>query len=85
MRQFLYLVYDAKVQTYAMPYFAQTDAAAQRSFADAVNQDGTMISRHPEDFSLVVVGSVDDGTGLVSPSQMPTVVCTGLQAKRKET
>lgn len=50
-------VYDSKATTYTPPHPSQTKETAIREFSTLVNDGGkTMISQHPEDYSLFVVG-----------------------------
>ncbi len=80
MRQGLYCVYDAKIGNYSMPYFAQTDAQAIRSFRDALAQEGSLLNKHPEDFALVRIASVMDETGEVQTPVTPQRIDDGAQA-----
>lgn len=63
-------VYDSKAEAYLRPFFAQSKGAAIRSLTDTVNSqdDGNMVAMHPEDYSLFVVGSWDENTGLLEKS-----------------
>lgn len=67
MRTFIYTVYDNKALVYGTPFFAVTDGSAVRSFSDLVNDANTTVGRHPNDFSLFVVGEYDDQKGLLTP------------------
>lgn len=50
-------VYDSKADTYTPPHPSQSKASAIRELETLVNDGGkTMISQHPEDFSLFLVG-----------------------------
>lgn len=80
MKQGLYCVYDAKIGTYGLPYFAQTDAQAVRSFRDAIASAGGLMNKHPEDFSLVRLATVMDETGAVAVPVTPVRVDDGAQA-----
>lgn len=61
-------VFDVKVDAYKQPFFLPTNGAAVRAFADAVNDEKTEVSRHPEDYKLICLGEFDDETGILSPS-----------------
>lgn len=60
-----YSIYDRKALQYHPPYYAVTDGAAVRSFADLANDRTTTIGRHPVDYVLFYVGSYDDALGLL--------------------
>lgn len=85
MRQGLYCVYDSKVGLYSMPFFAVSDAGAARTFSDAVAQEGTLIGKHPEDFSLIRLADVEDSTGAVTSPVTPVEIINGRNVKAKET
>ena len=63
----LYSIFDSKLATYGKPWYELTDAAAIRAFADAVadsSNPNNQYNKHPEDFSLYVLGSFDDQTAV---------------------
>jgi len=85
VRQGIYMVYDSKVMGFSMPFMAASDAAAARTFGDAVNREGTVMHEHPEDFVLMRVADVDDSTGQVSVPMTPQEIAQGRAlTKRKE-
>lgn len=85
MRVGLYMVFDGKVQGYSMPFASQSDQAAVRTFTDALKQGDSLMSRHPEDFSLVRLADFDDVTGMVTPVQPgPLEVFHGRNLKKEE-
>ena len=55
----IYCVRDIKSESYGVPFFAENDRIACRSFCDLVADTNTVISRHPEDFTLVCIGEYD--------------------------
>lgn len=83
MRQGLYVVFDSKVGVYQMPFFSQADAAAARTFADAVKQGDSLMSRHPEDFVLIRIGDVEDSTGVVTTPVTPVEVFRGRDVSKE--
>lgn len=60
-----YSIFDSKAANYSPPFFMANHKLAIRSFADIVNDRQTNICRHPEDFSLVFLGSFDDSVGVI--------------------
>lgn len=66
----VYSVFDSKAALFGRPFYDQQDASAIRNFADAVN-DGSnpsnMWNKHPEDFSLFLIGEFDDESGKLIP------------------
>lgn len=71
MKVLVFAVYDNKIGTYAQPFFSQTISAAKRSFVDAASDPSTLLSKHPEDFSLFHLGEFDDSTGFLDPLTAP--------------
>jgi len=84
MRQGLYVVFDAKVGLYSMPFFAVSDPGAGRTFGDALKQEGSLLNKHPEDFSLIRLADVDDTTGQLTTPVSPVEVVNGRNLKAKE-
>lgn len=67
MKTKVYSVFDSKAAVYGTPFFMPNDAMAVRAFTDLVNGPENMISTHPEDFSLFVVGDFDDQLARLAP------------------
>lgn len=53
--------------------------AAIRSFSDLALDPQTMVSRHPEDYELLQVATIVEGSGEVTPLSPPQVLLTGAQ------
>ncbi|WNK12512.1 MAG: nonstructural protein [Microvirus sp.] len=79
-----YTVYDRKALQYHAPWFAVTDGAAVRSFADLANDPSTTVGRHPGDYVLYRLGSYDDAAGLLLPSTAPVHVSDALPLVRAQ-
>lgn len=83
MRQGLYVVLDAKMGLYSMPFFSVSDPAAIRSFSDGVIQGSGLLSHHPEDFVLMRLADVEDSTGQVVVPVTPIEVFKGRDVKKE--
>lgn len=59
---------DVKVG-YLSPTCDQNEASAVRNFSHAVQSCKGVLSTHPEDFSLVLIGYFDSDTGVISPCE----------------
>lgn len=73
----MYSVFDAKLAVFSHPWYALTDAAAIRSFTDAVNDPNSPRpewGKHPEDFSLFYIGDFYDDTGHVEAATPVSLV-----------
>jgi hypothetical protein len=64
-------VYDSKVRAFAQPFVSPTEEAACRSIVDEASRPDSMLHRHPEDFSVMMLGIFDDKDGMLV-SQVPT-------------
>ena len=77
-------VRDAKLGTFAQPFFMMNDAAAVRAFGDLVRDSRTMVAQHPNDFVLFCLGSFDDA-GQLNPEELgPRHVIDALSMVVKE-
>jgi hypothetical protein len=81
MTQKLYVVYDVKSETYTSPTVNPARGQAIRSFGDAVNGGESVLSSHPEDFTLFEIGSFDPNTGEISLYDAKEAVANGLDLK----
>lgn len=79
-----YSVYDRKALQYHAPFFAVADGAAVRSFMDLANDSNTTVGRHPGDYVLYRVGSFDDASGIVLPTDNPQHVTDALPLVRAQ-
>lgn len=62
-----YSIRDDKSQVYNRPFFNATHGEAERTLHSLVNDEKSMISQYPSDFSLYYVGTYDDNTGRFEP------------------
>lgn len=63
----MYSVFDVKAAVYSVPFSAPNDQMAVRSFGDGCQDERSPWAKHPEDYSLHLVGQFDDAAGAVSP------------------
>ena len=57
---------------YQAPFFMVSAGAAVRAFSDAVNDRQTMLSCHPKDYILYLIGEFDDVAGDLKTIKPPT-------------
>lgn len=62
----IFSVWDAKLEAYMQPFFSPTIPSGIRAFTDAATDPGSMLHKHPGDFSLHHIGEFDDGTGTLT-------------------
>lgn len=67
----IFAVYDVKAECYNTPFFMSSNGQAIRAFSDMLSDDRTMISKHPDDFSLYHLGEYDDNNGFIQCYQEP--------------
>lgn len=81
----MFSIFDSKAGIYNVPFASPNSATARRMFAMNVNEVGSMINAHPEDFILFLVGSYyasgesPDGSKIVLGLCVPVAVCNGLE------
>lgn len=63
----LYSVRDAKASVFCPPFVSHNDNTAKRDFWHAGQDKTTQLGQHPEDFSLWLVGQIDDDKGTLLP------------------
>jgi len=78
MRLFAYTIYDVCSGVYDRPFYMHSDASAVRSFRDQVENPESYIGKHPEDFTLMSVGTWEDSEGELVGAE-PKKVTTGLE------
>lgn len=64
----LFCVYDRASHLFNAPQLMENESVAVRAFRDVVLSDNGLISRHPEDFSLYIVGHFDCENGNIIPN-----------------
>lgn len=58
-----YTIYDVASGTYMRPFFAREDGEAMRGFNDIATDANHEVGKHPEDYTLYRVGTLNDNTG----------------------
>lgn len=83
----VFSLFDKTSLSYNLPMFYTSQGEAMRGFLDIIEDTRTIVHRHPEDFSLYLIGSFDENSGLVDSLQEPKQVCTAIDLIRvkKET
>lgn len=65
----LYSIRDQATNAFMAPFAAHTNGHATRMFSDLANERDHAINKHPNDYELYNVGSIDDHTGKLEPSE----------------
>lgn len=78
MRQLLLcVILDRLAQSIGPVMAYPASASAVRSFTDLALDPATMVHKHPEDYDLMQVGFIDEGSGVIEPCVPPVVILTG--------
>ena len=75
----MFVVFDRASAVYAGPFLHQTIKVAERWFMDVCSNKDNQIAQHPDDFTLMHVGSFNDGTAQFE-SKAPEKVVNGVEA-----
>jgi len=81
LRQSVFSIFDSKAEAYNLPFFSPSKPAAIRSFIDAINDESTTLSKHPEDYFLYYIGEFDALTGYLEAQPLVSLG-SGLEFKR---
>ena len=68
-------VLDVKAESFSQPSCSANKATALRDFATAVNQPGSLLNSHPDDFVLYQLGDFDPQMGVISSSARVSLAC----------
>lgn len=74
----MYSIFDVASGAYMRPFFLLADAQAVRSFSEIVGDPEHEVGKHPEDYSLVRIGTFDDQQARIHPEDVQVLV-TGLE------
>ncbi len=75
----MFTIFDSMAEFHSKPLFSRGDGDTIRSFADAVNDPQTAISKHPEHYTLFKIGTFDDSTTHID--MLPTPKSLGLASQ----
>lgn len=86
MPKSLYMVYDLVAKTVIGGLIQEmSDAPAIRAFHDALSHRDSILAQHPEDFNLLLIGSImSDGTIITPPDGVYAVATGAAWAAQKE-
>lgn len=76
-----FAVHDKKAQAFITPFYLPNEMMASRTFMDCINDDSHQFSKHPEDYSLFLIGTFDMNSGeFVHELQ---IICNGTEVKSR--
>lgn len=73
----VYVVRDVK-STFMTPTIDVNDSVAMRNFAHAIENSGSVMTSHKEDFELYKVAEYNNETGLFKPFDVRELICEGV-------
>lgn len=69
----MYALFDRKVREYGSVVLARNDEVARRMTADALKGSNSLYEKHPEDFDLMKLASMDMETGMIT-AEVPSLI-----------
>lgn len=79
----VFAIYDDKTGAYTVPFSKPTVGAGIRLFDDMVNNRDSEIGRHPEDYTLYLIGEYDDSNALFEAKEQSSALGNGRQMVRQ--
>lgn len=70
----IFSIYDEKAKAFGVPFFKQHRGQAVRDVQDVANNRESILSRHPSDFSLYMLGNFDDDQGKMEALLVPELI-----------
>lgn len=71
MKLRIFSVYDSKAQAFLPPFFLLNEAMAMRVFSECAGDPQHQFCKHPQDFSLFMLGTFDDVTARLEQENPP--------------
>lgn len=73
---------DRLANVHGQPMFFATTGTAIRAFQDAINDQQSNVSKHPDDYDLFQLGTYNDETGTFTNAEAgPKLLAVGKQLK----
>jgi hypothetical protein len=85
MIQNIYTIFDTAASAFNPPFYMHNDGMAFRAFSDNVNDEKSIISKHPEQFILFKLGEYDDSEAMFDLLDTPRPLCKGIELVNSET
>lgn len=85
MNKLVVAIRDNKMESYNMPVLVDNEAVAVRQFGDVITRGGdSVMSHHPADFSLYVLGTFDLKSGRFENLDCAKLLAVGSDFENKE-
>lgn len=76
-----FTVFDSKAEAYLPPFYMSTKGQAVRAFTDSANDPNHAFHKHPEDYTLFLVGTWDDATAFIHLEKTPVPIGKAIEFK----
>lgn len=73
MKKPMFCVFDKVAEIYTVPFMETTDGTALRLIQDQMRGDNPL-ARHPQDFRLDRLGTLDESTGIIDQSSKAPII-----------
>ena len=67
-------IYDRKAQVYLPPFYFSYKGEATRAFEDICKNRESIISKHPEDYDLYMIGTFNSDSGALESLGAPEFI-----------
>jgi len=67
----VFSIYDSNAEVFLPPFYFQNKGEAIRVFSDTVQDSSTQLCKHPEDFTLFMLGDFDNSNAKYTSLQTP--------------
>jgi len=75
--------YDKKLKHWNPPFLLMHAGQAERTWVEIANDPKSMVSKHPNDFDLYMIGEFDDVDAQLYPVTPPMLIMSAIDAKAK--
>ena len=75
----MFSIYDHKAKAYQLPFYLRQSGEALREFSDLVNDEKSRVIKHPEDYTLFLLGEFDETTGEFQLEKTPSPLGKALE------
>ena len=74
MKLSVFSIHDRKAKAFLQPFYFDYKGQATRAFEDILKQKDNPVSKHPEDYSLHMLGTFDPLSGRLESLDVPEFI-----------
>jgi len=78
MKHNIFTIHDKAAGAYLPPFILHAEGIAIRTFTDCINDTNHAFSKHPADYTLLMIGTFDDMNGDITKLQTHKPLGNGL-------